>query len=81
MEPAADAKADFVLIKKNKMNKDTIGTKIREARQNAGLTQKDLARKAKTSFETINRIENGKANTTVEMLLKLQNLLRIDIFK
>jgi len=63
------------------MNKDTIGTKIREARQNAGLTQKDLARKAKTSFETINRIENGKANTTVEMLLKLEDLLRIDIFK
>lgn len=63
------------------MNKNIIGTKIREARQNAGLTQKDLARKAKTSFETINRIENGKANTTVEMLLKLENLLRIDIFK
>lgn len=63
------------------MNKDTIGTKIKEARQNAGLTQKDLARKAKTSFETINRIENGKANTTVEMLLKLEDLLRIDIFK
>ena len=63
------------------MNKDLIGTKIREARQNAGLTQKDLARKAKTSFETINRIENGKANTTVEMLLKLEDLLRIDIFK
>jgi len=63
------------------MNKDTIGTKIREARQSAGLTQKDLARKAKTSFETINRIENGKANTTVEMLLKLEELLRIDIFK
>ena len=63
------------------MNKSAIGTKIREARQNAGLTQKDLARKAKTSFETINRIENGKANTTVEMLLKLEDLLRIDIFK
>ena len=63
------------------MNKNIIGTKIRRARQSAGLTQKDLAKKAETSFETINRIENGKANTTVEMLLKLEDLLRIDIFK
>ena len=49
--------------------------------RNLAEKEKDLARKAETSFETINRIENGKANTTVEMLLKLEDLLRIDIFK
>lgn len=63
------------------MNKTIIGHKIREARQRAGLTQSELAKKASVSYQTINGIENGRGNTTIRVLFKLEELLGINFFK
>ena len=44
----------------------TLGALIREARERAGFTQADLARKAGTSRPAIARYEAGRASPRVE---------------
>jgi transcriptional regulator with XRE-family HTH domain len=47
------------------------GTLLREARERHGLTQKQLAIRARTSQAAISRIERGLVSPTVETLEKL----------
>ena len=49
----------------------TAGQLVREARERHGLTQKQLAIRARTSQAAISRIERGLVSPTVEMLEKL----------
>ena len=63
------------------MNKEIIGLKIREARKRFGWTQSQLAKETGTTLQTINTIEKGKANTTIELLLKIEEVLILEIFK
>lgn len=44
---------------------------LREARRRAGLTQRDLARRASTSQSVVARIESGRTSPTAETLSKL----------
>ena len=44
-------------------------------REKAGLSQKDLALKLKTTQSVISRIENGKQNISLDMLQKIANAL------
>ena len=63
------------------MNKKLIGIKIKEARKRFGWTQSQLAKETGSTLQTINTIEKGKANTTVELLLKIEEVLILEIFK
>jgi len=48
-----------------------LALKIAAAREKAGLTQKQLAVKLKTTQSVISRIETGKQNLSVDMLYKI----------
>ncbi len=63
------------------MNKKIIGIKIKEGRKRFGWTQSQLAKETGSTLQTINTIEKGKANTTVELLLKIEEVLILEIFK
>jgi transcriptional regulator with XRE-family HTH domain len=49
----------------------TAGELVRQARERHGLTQKQLAIRARTSQAAISRIERGLVSPTIEMLEKL----------
>jgi len=51
------------------------GQLLREARLRHGLTQRQLAIRARTSQAAISRIERGVVSPTVEMLARLLDLL------
>ena len=53
----------------------TAGQLLREARERHGLTQKQLAIRARTSQAAISRIERGLVSPTVEMMARLLDLL------
>ena len=65
------------------MTKRDIGLAIQTLRKKAGIkTQKELGRKLKPtplSKETINRIENGKANYGINHLFSIAEALNCDI--
>ncbi len=63
------------------MNKKIIGIKIKEGRKRFGWTQSQLAKETGSTLQTINTIEKGKANTTAELLLKIEEVLILEIFK
>jgi transcriptional regulator with XRE-family HTH domain len=54
-----------------------ISQMIREARLKAGLTPTDLARQACVDPSSISRLEEARANVSVELLSKVCNILRI----
>lgn len=51
------------------------GSKLRTARQQAGLSQEGLARMCGISRETIRKIENNKLNPSIYICNKLANSL------
>jgi transcriptional regulator with XRE-family HTH domain len=53
----------------------TAGALLREARRRHGLTQAQLAARARTSQGAISRIEQGRVSPTVETLATLLNLM------
>ncbi len=56
-----------------------IGELIASARNQRGLTQKELAEKIGTSQSAINRIESGRQNTTLETLARISEVLDKDV--
>lgn len=54
----------------------TIGKKIREAREQLGMTQKDLATHLKRTSAAISDLERGKVQVTAVHLHKLANVLK-----
>ena len=57
--------------------------KMKELRASLGLSQAELARRVGVSRQTINRIENGGYNPTIELCIKLCRELGVtlnDIF-
>jgi transcriptional regulator with XRE-family HTH domain len=54
---------------------ETAGTLLREARRRHGLTQAQLAARARTSQAAISRIERGLVSPSVAMLARLLDLL------
>ena len=45
-----------------------LARQLRKARQNAGITQEELAKKMKTNKGNISRMEHGKQNLTMTLL-------------
>lgn len=52
-----------------------IGTRIADMRETLGLTQKDLAKKLKTTQSAIARIESGNQNVSADMLRRISKAL------
>lgn len=50
---------------------------IRELREHAGLTQTELAERSGVSRATVNRIENGKEETSTKTLEKIASALGV----
>lgn len=53
-----------------------IGDQLKKLRKRAGWTQKDLASKLKTSQSAVARMEAGKQNVTVRLLVALSLLFK-----
>ena len=54
----------------------SISTTIREQRTKLNLKQKDLANKINVPVATIQQYENGKSQTDIKILIKLEKALR-----
>lgn len=50
-------------------------TKIRQLRQNKGLTQQELADAAKVTRQTINALENARYNPSLLLAYKITKIL------
>lgn len=61
--------------------KDKIGQRIVELRTEKGWSQADLARACKKDRQSIERLENGKLNTTIYTLFQIANALEISLSK
>jgi DNA-binding XRE family transcriptional regulator len=55
-------------IEKKKLD---IAVALAKARRKRGMTQGDVARKARISWETISRIENGRVNPSLDVLSRV----------
>jgi transcriptional regulator with XRE-family HTH domain len=55
-----------------------LGDKIKAARAQKGLTQKELAQRAKLTERTIQRIENHEVEPSVYSLNKISEILEFD---
>ena len=60
------------------MDLKLVAKKLKEARGTAGLTQKKLASESGVALATIQEIEGGNGNPTVETLNTLADTLKID---
>ena len=56
-----------------------IGLKIKELRQQQNLSQLKLAKSINKSKALIYRIEAGKNNTTLDVLIDLSNVLKFNL--
>ena len=56
-----------------------IGEAVSKARREQGLTQQGLARVMKTRQANISRIERGLQNLSLDMLARLDNVLRLGL--
>ena len=61
------------------MQNDTVGIIIRKARLEQKMTQKQLADKMELSDKTISKWECGFGNPDIRLILKLSNILGIDV--
>ncbi len=61
------------------MNLHEIGSRIREQRKALRVTQRDLAAISGIGINTINKIEQGTANPTLSILLKLLDTLGLKV--
>lgn len=61
--------------------KELIGKRIQELRKARGLSQEKIAEKADISSTYLSRIECGRENPTLDMLIKLSNALEIEMWE
>ncbi|SFZ93366.1 DNA-binding transcriptional regulator, XRE-family HTH domain [Flaviramulus basaltis] len=58
-----------------------VGKRIVEIRSKKGLSQSDLARACGKDRQAIEKIENGKVNSTTYSLLIIANSLEVDLYE
>ena len=56
-----------------------LGGKIKSLRKDLGLSQEEFAEQLGVNRGTIIRIENGTQNSTIQMLLSISEVLRVEI--
>ena len=57
----------------------TLGGKLREARLAAGLTQKDVHEQAHVDIPSLSRLEAGRINPSVKVLVRLTRALGLSL--
>jgi transcriptional regulator with XRE-family HTH domain len=57
----------------------TVGKRIKQARENAKLTQKELAQKAGKGFSTIQKYEMDLVTPPLDVLRKIANVLNVSV--
>jgi len=70
--PKADAQGNFPAVE---YARASLARKIIKARRLAGLTQAELARRARIRPETLNRIEKGKTTPDTATIAKIERAL------
>ncbi|NIV31087.1 MAG: helix-turn-helix domain-containing protein [Anaerolineae bacterium] len=65
--------------RKDELSRRALGARLRRLRERAGLTQNELADKAKVGRATISRIENGKMYAHTVTLRRLAKALNINL--
>lgn len=58
-----------------------VGDRVRSLRKKVGLTQAQLAERARLSEEAIGGIERGRFSPTVETLQKISGVLGVDLYE
>ncbi len=61
------------------MNKDSIGTRITNARKNAGLTQAEVAEKLNVTFQAVSSWERDQCAPDAYNMIELANILGVSI--
>jgi len=61
--------------------KKRIGLRIKELRKRKGLSQEAVAEKAETSPNYLSRMERGTENPTLDMLIKIQEALEVEMWE
>ena len=59
--------------------KTDVGLRIRELRNNIGISQEALANKAEVDRTYVTDVENGRRNISIELLFKITSALEISI--
>ncbi|MGY3214089.1 helix-turn-helix domain-containing protein [Mucilaginibacter sp. HD30] len=59
--------------------KADVGLRVRELRNNIGISQEALANKAEIDRTYVTDVENGRRNISIELLLKITSALEISI--
>ena len=70
-------KGEEIMVRDNHLT--SLGTKIRELRKKAELSQEDLADKADLNPNYVGRIERGEINVTVDTLFKIASSLDVGL--
>ena len=55
------------------------GNNLRHIRQEKGLTMEALANEAEIEYRQLGRIERGEINTTIISLLRIAEILKVDM--
>lgn len=58
---------------------EQLGAKIQRVRKDRGLTQEELAAKTGVQISTISNIERGETDTSIYVVFKIAQALRIHI--
>lgn len=58
---------------------EKIGAEIKSIRQSYGLSLRDLAAKVGITYQSLNRIENGRYNTGINNICRILNALDCEI--
>ena len=60
---------------------DTVefGKRLRELREESGMTQEELAQKVNVEKQHINRMENGKRACSIDVLIQISEVLNSSI--
>jgi len=58
---------------------ELLGRRVREMRSCAGLTQAGLAERAGLAFETISRVERGKARPSIGLVAQLASVFGVSL--
>lgn len=72
-------KALYCTFKSNLMNLVQLGGTIRQRRQRLNIRQNDLADLAEVGLRTLIAIENGKGNPSFETLIKIVDVLGLEL--
>lgn len=61
------------------MNITEISVVIRKKRNQMGITQQDLASRSGVHLRSINNLEGGKGNPSLDTLLKIAEVLKLEL--